>query len=681
MTSTFRKNLLWLHTWTGLTVGLAMLFLAVTGGVLVMRPHFEDLLNRSLVRASTCAAPLSLDALGKAAEAAHHGDRPSLIEMTNQPGRSVAVQFGDKDYVYLDPCNGGVLGVQNEYGGFFGGLDGLHRFRFVENGRTVAGVLNAAILVLVVIGGVALWWPRSRAAVKGSFVYNRRLPGIARTLSLHKVVGAYAAALLLLLTFTGLPLSFKWAKDLIGWTAGSSADNLKPPEVPPSPPHAKPIKMQQAWEITRAIYPNFEWVSLSYPKRRSGMILGEVVERGAPHKNAKSYVYLDPATGKVLAVRHYRSDVPLARKIYLYVLALHSGLIGGLPYQLALLVACFSVPVQAYSGFVPYIRKQLRKAQPKPGLQLKLVTRTVEANDVCSFEFAHAKGEALPPFSAGSHIDLQLAPGLMRQYSLCNDPSETHRYLIAVRRERDSRGGSRRLHEELKVGDVIYAGPPRNHFPLAHGEHPSLLIAGGIGVTPILCMAERLSNIGARFRLHYCARSMSDAAFADRIRQSSFADRAEFHLSERGSRLKISDLLDGTSRDTHLYVCGPNRLIDEVVRVAAQLGFPGAQVHREYFVADAHDTSADAPFEVRIASTGLNIVVGKDESVVQSLAKHGIEIPTSCAEGVCGSCVTRVLEGEVQHRDMLLSAEERARNDQFTPCCSRASGPLLVLDL
>lgn len=681
MQTAFRKNLLWLHTWTGLTVGLAMLFLSVTGGLLVMRPTFDDMLNRQLVSAPACAAPLPLDALVKIASAAHPGGKPALIEMTAGPGHSVAVQFQDKDYVFVDPCAGRALGVQNEYGGFFGALDGLHRFRFMENGRTVAGVLSAAVLLLLVIGGVVLWWPRSRAAVKGALVYNRRLPGVARTLSLHKVVGAYAAALLLLLTLTALPLSFQWAKDLVGAATGSSAENLPPPAAPKLDPKAKRMKMQQAWAITQQAFPNLEWAALGYPKKKTPLISVEVRERGAPHKNAKSYLYLNPANGQIVAQRHYASDVPLGRKAYLYILALHSGLVGGIPYQLALLLVCFSVPVQAYSGVVPYVRKKLRRSAAKDVLTLQLVSRAVEATDICSFEFAHPKGEPLPAFSAGSHIDLHLGPGLVRQYSLCNDPGETHRYLIAVRRERESRGGSRRLHEELKVGDLIPASLPRNHFPLAHGPHHSLLIAGGIGITPILCMAERLSNTGADFELHVCARSLSDAAFGDRIRQSPFADRAHFHLSERGSRLNVRKLLAAQDRGTHIYVCGPTRLIDDVVRTAAELGWPEERVHREYFEAAVHDTRNDAPFQVKIASTGVTLDVPKDATVVDALATHGIAIPTSCAEGVCGTCLTRVLEGEVLHRDMLLTAEERARNDQFTPCCSRAASQVLVLDL
>jgi ferredoxin-NADP reductase/uncharacterized iron-regulated membrane protein len=688
--SDFRKTLVWLHTWVGLTFGFALLFLAVTGGVLVMRPHFEDTLNRRLVSAPACAAPLALDALADRARAAHPKDKVGSIEINADAASSIAVKFTNKDYVYLDPCSGRVLGQQNQYGGLFGVIDGLHRFRFIDSGRKIGGTLSAITLVFLMLGGVYLWWPRSRRALKGALTFNARTPGIGRTLSLHKVVGVYAAALLLAMAITALPLSFDWAKNLIVVATGTPADSAPPPKPAADAAKlhagaktpgqkAKRLKMQDLWALAKADVPTLKWASIKYPKK-DGVVEVEILERGMPHANAKSYLYLDAATGQTLRLSHYLTGTTLGRKVYLYILALHSGLIGGLPYQLALMLVCFSVPVQAYSGFSPYIRKQFRKSA-KTGLSLKLVAKTVEAEGVCSFEFADARGRPLPAFSAGSHIDLTVGPGLIRQFSLCNDPKETHRYLIAVLREPQSRGGSRTLHDVLEVGDVLEASLPKNHFQLAHAARRSILIAGGIGITPILCMAERLSNIGAAFELHYAVASTARAAFVDRLRQAAFAPQVRFHVGDEGGRLDIRALLRDADPEDHLYVCGPERLIDDVLAAARALGWPEANVHCEYFVAEAHDTSNDRDFDVRLASTGLTIHVPRTTSVAAALASHGIDIPTSCSEGVCGTCLTRVLQGEVAHRDRVLSAAERARGDQFTPCCSRATGPLLVLDL
>jgi ferredoxin-NADP reductase len=675
----WRPALLVMHRWVGLTVGMAFLLLAVTGGVLVMRGHFEDVLNRRYVEASSCAAPLSLDALSAIASRAHPVSRLAGVQVDPRPGRSIAVQFEDKDFVYLDPCSGSVLGVQNEYGGFAGTLDYLHRFRFIAAGRGVAGWLNLAAALMLVLVGIVIWWPRTRAAWRPALTYDRSLPGTARTLSLHRVFGIYGAALLLVMTITAIPLSFPWAKGLIGAATHSSTESPEPPMLGAAQA-PRPISMQRAWENVRAVMPATQWAMLRYPKRGSGVIVAETLERGVPHEEANSYVFLDAATAAPIKIVPYATGVSKGRKIYLLILALHSGLVGGIAYQLALMLACFAVPVQAYSGAVPYIRRKLRRP-PKSGLRLRLVGRHPETPTIAAFEFVDADGGQLPAFSAGSHVDLCLPSGLVRQYSLCNDPEETHRYAIAVLREAHSRGGSVALHDDLAIGDVLEASLPRNHFPLAHAAPYSLLIAGGIGITPLLCMAERLGNSHAPFDLHYCVRSADEIAFAGRIRGSVFADRVHVHAGDQGTRLDVEALIGALPAGGHIYVCGPARLIDAVLAAAAAAGIPDERMHREYFAAGDHDTTADRPFDVVIASTGAVIPVGRDESVVQSLARHGIDIPTSCSEGICGTCITRILDGEVDHRDMLFSAAERARHDRFTPCCSRASGPSLVLDL
>lgn len=314
-------------------------------------------------------------------------------------------------------------------------------------------------------------------------------------------------------------------------------------------------------------------------------------------------------------------------------------------------------------------------------LTVKVTRKTREADDIASFELASLDGNPLPPFSAGSHIDVQLRDGLVRQYSLCNDPSEQHRYLIAVLRDPNSRGGSIAMHE-VAQGAVLRISEPKNHFPLAHAKR-SLLFAGGIGVTPILCMAERLATIDADFELHYCTRSMARTAFHARITASAFAERVQFHFDAGApeQKLELAPLLAQRDADTHLYVCGPCGFIEHVTSTAKSLGWPGAQIHLEYFGAQAQDRSGDGSFEVKLASTGTTYVIPADRTITAVLAEHGIDIPTSCEEGVCGTCITRLLDGTPEHRDLYFTDEERARNDQFTPCCSRAKSGCLVLDL
>jgi vanillate O-demethylase ferredoxin subunit len=683
MNAAFRKKLLWLHTWSGLTIGLVVVFLALTGGGLVLKDALEDTVYRDLHVVPRCTTPLPLDRLAAVAVAAHPATKLHSIEVTTDVAASVAVMFTDKDYVYVDPCSAQVLGVQNQYGGFFGVMDGLHRFRFFSDlklGRTVAGWVNTVFLVLLIGGGIALWWPRSRQALKGALKFNPRLPGAARTISLHKVVGIYTAIVMLVLTVTGLPLGFEPVKDAI-----YSATGYVPPKKPLSKAAAegaKRLPIEDFWQKTRALVPDLEWVSLRYPPKPGASYEAEILRQGSPHSIAKGYHYMDAFSGQTLRLDDYAQDQHLGRKIYLYCIAIHAGMIWGLPYQLLLLVCALGVGVQAYSGFSPWLRRKFR--QPVgAGLTLKLVKKTVEADNICSFEFEDPKGKRLPPFSAGSHLDVRIRDGLVRQYSLCNDPDDTHRYVIGVLRHADSRGGSIAMHDELQVGDTVDASLPKNHFPLDHSAHKSLLIAGGIGITPILCMAERLSNIGADFELHYCTRSLARTAFVDRIKTSAFAERVAFHHSDGPleQRVDIAALLDSPAPGAHLYVCGPTGFMDLVLATAKGKGWAEAQVHREYFAGQTYGAESNTPFNVRLASTGRVIPIAKEKSVVQALIDHGIEIATSCAEGVCGTCMTRVLDGEVEHRDRFLSAEERAKNDQFTPCCSRARSPMLVLDL
>jgi vanillate O-demethylase ferredoxin subunit len=315
-------------------------------------------------------------------------------------------------------------------------------------------------------------------------------------------------------------------------------------------------------------------------------------------------------------------------------------------------------------------------------LSVKVLRKIQETQDIASFELARADGSPLPSFSAGSHIDVQTPSGMTRQYSLSSDDGEQHRYRITVLRDPGSRGGSVGMHDAVKEGDALTISTPRNHFPMVRAER-TLLLAGGIGVTPLLCMAQRLAAIGSQFEMHYCTRSLDRTAFHAEVSASSYADRVHFHFDDGdpAQKLDAPHVLGSPEPGTHVYICGPTGFIDYIVSTTAAQGWAKANVHLEYFGAAAQDTSNDGSFEVRIASTGKVYTIAKDQSVVQALAAHGIEILTSCEEGVCGTCLTRVLEGDCDHRDLYLLSDEKEANDQFLPCCSRAKSPLLVLDL
>ncbi|MDC8801934.1 PDR/VanB family oxidoreductase [Halomonas pacifica] len=319
-------------------------------------------------------------------------------------------------------------------------------------------------------------------------------------------------------------------------------------------------------------------------------------------------------------------------------------------------------------------------------LIVEVTGKRQEAEDIVTFELADPHGRPLPAFGAGAHIDVRVSsPGqddLIRQYSLCNHPEERDRYLIGVLRDPASRGGSEAMHDAIQEGDLLQISAPKNHFPLKPAGR-TLLLAGGIGVTPILCMAERLAHTGADFAMHYCTRSPERTAFRERIAASGFAERVRFHFDDGApeQKLDLQRLLATPEPDTRIYVCGPGGFIDAVLSTAKANGWPAERLHTEYFAGAVTDTSDDDSFEVRIASSGARYTVPADKTVHQVLAENGVDIMVSCEQGVCGTCLTRVLEGEPDHRDLFLEEHEHAANDQFTPCCSRAKSPVLVLDL
>jgi len=316
-------------------------------------------------------------------------------------------------------------------------------------------------------------------------------------------------------------------------------------------------------------------------------------------------------------------------------------------------------------------------------MKVRLANKRDVATDICEFELVSVDGSALPVFTAGAHIDVHVADGLIRQYSLCNAPGETHRYCVGVLRDPQSRGGSVGMHA-LTVGTEIEISAPRNHFPLADAAKHSILLAGGIGVTPILCMAEALAASGASFEVHYCTREPARTAFRDRFASVGIADKTQFYFDSEGARADLDAILAQPSGGKHLYVCGPAGFIDAVLTRAEAAQWPEGNVHREYFAAPVSantDGEGDKPFQVKLHSSGRVIDVKVGETIVAALAAQGVEVQMSCEQGVCGTCLTRVVDGTPDHRDVYLTDDERAANDQILPCCSRSKSPVLVLDL
>ncbi len=315
-------------------------------------------------------------------------------------------------------------------------------------------------------------------------------------------------------------------------------------------------------------------------------------------------------------------------------------------------------------------------------LTVRVARKQAETADICSFELVDVEGRELPAFSAGSHIDVYLPNGVTRQYSLCNNPAERTRYRIAVLREPATRGGSAAMHDMVQQGGLLQISIPRNLFPLNENARRHILLAGGIGVTPLLCMAQRLSAIESEFDLHYCTRSADRAAFRSELAQAIYAKRVHFHADDGQAEQRLDMAAVCTPEEgTHLYVCGPGGFMGAVLDAARERGWPEDRLHYEFFAGQATTSDGDSPFVVKIASTGQLVDVPADVSVVQALAGAGIDLPVACEQGICGTCLTRVLAGQPDHRDLFLSSDEQDNEGQFTPCCSRSKTPMLVLDL
>lgn len=315
--------------------------------------------------------------------------------------------------------------------------------------------------------------------------------------------------------------------------------------------------------------------------------------------------------------------------------------------------------------------------------------------EVSSFELVHPAGRSLPAYEAGAHIDVHLPGGFMRTYSLARAPqpavqgvagtaagtSGPARYCIGVKREPASRGGSAALHERVRAGDLLAIGSPRNTFPLQAGARHHLLMAGGIGLTPLLAMAQQLARDGAAFTLCVFARSRALLPFADEL--AALGDAVRLHLDDPAEpeKLDLRALLaaPAPAPGTHLYLCGPAGFMQAALAAAAH--WPEDAVHLEYFAPPEGDAAQgeDQPFVLRLARRGIEVPVAADASAVDALHDLGIDVPTSCAQGVCGTCVVPWTAGEPEHRDHCLSATERRH--KLALCCSRAKTAVLEVDL
>lgn len=312
-----------------------------------------------------------------------------------------------------------------------------------------------------------------------------------------------------------------------------------------------------------------------------------------------------------------------------------------------------------------------------------VVSMQLEARDVVSIRLRPLNGSGFPPVDPGSHVDIVLPNGLSRSYSLSNVPQDVGTYRLTIARDPASRGGSSYILDCLRVGDCVELSAPRNNFQIASNGYYFLFIAGGIGVTPFIPMVARLNEQGLPWRMYYCVRTHERAALVDELvqlaRDGAGSLMMNFDEEPGGTMLDLNAVIADAPKSASLYCCGPIGMLNAYREYARAAGFSEDQVHFEYFSSDVEKAAAGG-FTVVCERSGKTVQVGQGQTILKALATAGVSVPSSCEEGVCGSCETRVISGEPDHRDMILSAREREEGKKIIICCSGSKSSRLVLD-
>jgi phthalate 4,5-dioxygenase reductase subunit len=311
-------------------------------------------------------------------------------------------------------------------------------------------------------------------------------------------------------------------------------------------------------------------------------------------------------------------------------------------------------------------------------LPLRVMRNDKIADGIHILEFRDAGGQPLPEFSAGAHIAIQAPNGLLRKYSLCNDPAERNRYLVAIKREANGRGGSCNLIDNTKAGDELMVAPPVNDFGLPPRAQDFLFIAGGIGITPIMAMIREVLRQGKRFRLFYCSRSPEMTAFLDELSAPEFKNQVTIHYDQGdpARSLDLKPVLAERKNREHLYCCGPRPLMEAVRNMTDH--WSSTAVHFEAFSEAETHKPTDKPFKLRLARSGEVLDVPTTKTILEILRDRGLEVPSSCETGTCGTCRTKLIAGEADHRDLVLAEHERA--DTVMICVSRAKSDEITID-
>jgi len=377
MQPVLRKTFFQAHLWTGLILGLALVVVAVSGAVLVFRPSLERTLDPQRFIVPAGATRLSADDLVARAKAAHPGVEFESVRYFGDPTAPFLAYFADKNYVHLNPYTGDVLGTRARYGEGFGWVEGLHKYLRLEPGvgESVNGSMSLVFCGLI-LTGVVLWWPASRRALKAGLTLNRKLSGRPWNLNLHKALGIYAATVLLISTITGAPIALDWLKAALYPLTGT--EKVLPPAAPAAPKGDAAVGFEPLVRQLAGLMPGAQETYIALPKK--GVVSAYAIAAGAPHPMARSYVYFESATGRVLRSQPY-AEAPRGFRLYYWMMALHTGVTGGWTVRIILLFGTLAVPVLAYTGTASFLKRKFGRtaARAVPVATVKTVSPTAQS--------------------------------------------------------------------------------------------------------------------------------------------------------------------------------------------------------------------------------------------------------------------------------------------------------------
>jgi vanillate O-demethylase ferredoxin subunit len=687
---TARSVLVTCHRWVGLSFGVLLFLQGLTGASIA----FRDEINRALYHDALVIEPLQtylpVQSLIETVRRAHpqlyverieypeHRDESLIFRMQANGGAHLR-------YIAVDPYRGTITRDAATHGWPVHWLFWIHQQLLAgQTGETIIGIMGVALLFLALTAPF-VWWP-GRRNLKRGFTVSLSVGKYRGLRDLHRVGGIIVVVLLLMWSCTGVLIV--WKSEIQAALAASGTTITRPTPKVAERADAALLPLDEVIAAARKRYGDAPIKNVRFPGGHGRVVAVFFKTPSTTRPNASDQIWLDGYTGSTLGV-YEAGALPAGNVILDWMLPIHSGQVFGTAGRALFLLGGLCLSGLAVTGIWQWFERRRMRSLPLVSeavnranlIDVVVASAWEETQAVRALELRAVDGSELPPFEAGAHVDVYLPRDIIRQYSIWSDPHDRTRYCIAVLKTPDSRGGSVAVHA-LQPGARIKIAPPRNAFALVENAPASLLIAGGIGVTPIMAMASRLAALGRPFTIHYCARRRDDAAFVPHLQALAAEGALRLHFSDEPhpGRFHARTVLAAAPPGVHLYICGPARLIESVLAAGRELGWSEDRLHAELFKAAPLDADAQA-FDLHLIRSGRVLHVSAKQTALDVLTAHGVGVPSSCAQGICGTCVTKVLDGVPDHRDRYLTPAEHDSGTVFTPCCSRARTPVLVVDL